>query len=235
MPEEDKDVNATESSAVEEQDVEEVESSTTEDVEAESSTEEEVQQVPYERFKEVNEEKKYYQGLVQQLASRQQTGETAKEVEADPYVGMTAEELQFYRNSDKRTQTLIQKEAAKLAQPMKQQYDNLAKQVSHLITDNFRKTNTDIPPNSEEERLIAEKINGGYTLDDATWAVMGAKRVESAKTQKTVKQQKKIQEKSDANLETGGIQENSGIPSGEKLTFRQKVERDYNVAMGVTG
>ena len=61
--------------------------------------------VPYDRFREVNEEKKQLQALVQQLATRQEKGETLKEIEADPYDGMSADELKFYRSLDQRTQT----------------------------------------------------------------------------------------------------------------------------------
>lgn len=224
MLEEEKDVNTVEPSATD-QDVEE-DSSASEDVSGEesSASEKQVQQVPYDRFREVNEERKQLQELVQQLASRQDKGETAREVEDDPYSGMDAETAHFYRNLDTRTQKLIQREAQRIAQPMQQQYQSLAKTVSELLTNNFRQSNKDVEPNSQEEKKIASLVSKGIDLDSATWAVMGPKRVESVKKGKVVKTQNQVQKKAQANLETQSIPRNSPLPK-EKLSFREQMMR----------
>lgn len=225
----DKDVNMEqEASPVEDAevlDVNESESSTDEVSEATEEQAPQEQTVPYDRFREINEEKKYYQQLVNQLASRQEKGETVKEVEEDPYANMTAEELQFYRNLDSRTQKLIQREAQKLAQPLQSQVQTLASQVTQMIEKDFRAKNKDVEPNSQEEKQIADLIRKGVDLEQATWAVMGPKRVQSAGSTKKQVQQRKTQQKQAANLETSSIPNGSPLPKTENLSFREDLDR----------
>lgn len=189
----------------------------------EAVQQEEVQTVPYDRFREVNEEKKYYQKLVEQLASRQTSGETQKQVEQDPYANMSAEEAHFYRNLDARNKRLIQEEAKRLADPIVRQNQVLARQVSQMMERDFRKSNTDVVPNSEEEQKIANYISMGMTPDDAAWAVMGKKRLEAERVGKAKQQQKKVEQKIKANLETNSIPNGSPI-SQKKLSFREELD-----------
>ena len=177
--------------------------------------------VPYDRFREVNEEKKQLQALVQQLATRQEKGETLKEIEADPYDGMSADELKFYRSLDQRTQNLIQKEAGRIAAPLQNQVQKLATQMTRIMEQEFRTKNTDVEPNSQEEQKIAGLINNGLSLDEATWAIMGPKRVKAAESVKHQVVQTKTQQKQQANLETSGIPNGSPLPRTEKLGFRE--------------
>jgi len=65
----------------------------------------------------------------------------------------------------------------------------------------------------------------GMDPEDAAWAVMGKQRVELAKSGKKVLQQGKTQLKAKANLETSGIPSHSGLPTKEKLTFRDDLDR----------
>ena len=179
--------------------------------------------VPYERFREVNEEKRQLQALVQQLAGRQEKGETTHEIEQDPYDGMSADEMKFYRGLDKRTQNLIQKEAQRIAAPLQGQVQKLATQMTRIMETEFRTKNTDVEPNSQEEQKIAGLINFGLSLDEATWAIMGPKRVEAAKSVKEKSVQNKNQIKQAANLETSGIPHGSPLPKTEKLGFREQL------------
>ena len=103
----------------EEQEVEtEVESSATDDVNAESSTEEqseateeqaapEEQTVPYDRFREVNEEKKQLQSIVDNLSRQQPPSPQAPVV--DPDANLDPQTKVFYQDLDKRTQVAITK------------------------------------------------------------------------------------------------------------------------------
>jgi len=241
MTEEKQDVNASEPSAEEVQDVNLEESSTTEleeatsqeavqEVAEETEEVEEIQQVPYDRFKEVNEEITRLQDLVQTLAQRQNQGETPKEVESDPYAGMTPEEVAFYRNSDMRTKKLIQEEAKKLSAPLVQQNQAIAKKLSMIMEKDFRKSNEDVLPDSKEEQQISQLISQGVAPDQAAWAIMGPKREASAKSQKQVKQQKKVKQKAQANLETQGIPQNNGLPNKAQPSFREDLDAQFKAA-----
>ncbi len=182
------------------------------------------QSVPYDRFRQVNEEKKQLLEIVQGMSKRQQAGETIQQVEDDPYKGMTPEEQVFYRNMDTRVQKMIHKEAQKLAQPLVQQNQALASKVTQLMEKDFRSTNKDVQPNSQEEQRIASLINQGINPDDAAWAVMGPKRVEAAKNVKTQQVKQTNQIKAAANLETRSIPATSPIPKKTPDSFRSALD-----------
>jgi len=220
------------------QDVEEVESSATEDVEAESSTEElseateeqatpEEQTVPYDRFKEVNDERNL---LLQRIAQQPQQVQT-QQPEIDPDANLDPQTKVFYQELDKRTQKAIDRAREEERVQYQSQLDALALQSAKFQEKIFRDTQKDVLPGSKEEVEIAGLIRAGIDPDRAAWAVMGPKRVESAKTGKVVKQQKKVQQKAQANLETAGVAADNGIPSQEKkLSFRQKLDQNMKNA-----
>ena len=225
MPEEEQevlDVEASDSST-EETDVDQTDSSTVEPEEATSPKEAVQNTVPYDRFKEVIDEKNQYLELIKTMSQRQQTGETPKQVEQDPYAGMDAETAQFYRNLDQRTQSMIQREAEKLSKPLVQQTEYLKSQLARIQEKEFRTTNKDVEPNSREEKEIAHLISAGLDPEKAAWAVMGPKRIEMAKTESAKKKDIKIKQKAEANLETG-IAPQSGVPKGQNMSFRDKLE-----------
>lgn len=218
-----------------EQVVNTVEATATEGVTVESpATEEGVKQVaspttespmvPYDRFQEVIREKQELREIVKQLAARQTQGETPKQVEQDPYAGMDAEQQAFWRNADARTKRMIQEEAKKIAEPIMQQNQVLIQKVGSLIEKDFRGQHKDVIPGSIEERQIIEKINAGYSPDDAVWSVMGPKRAEAAKKSVVVKEQTKIQQKIQANSEQP-LPIQLAIPTGNKLSFREQLDR----------
>ena len=229
----------------ENQDVQEVESSTIEDVEVESSTttdeveevesstaeaepqEPEVKEPPFHehpRWKEVQEEKlKAREEAAYWRAKAEQPKQPEKQ-DKDPYDGMSAEELQFYRNMDTRTRRLIQEEANKLATPLMQQNQVLAQKVAQIMEKDFRVKHTDVQPDSTEEREIAALINKGFDPDKAAWAVMGEKRVEAAKTGGQQATQKKIKQKQQANLETSSVPTTNPLPKG-KRSFTEELDK----------
>jgi len=213
--------------AEEQKEVEEVEPSTTEDVETESSTEEpeeatsqeaaqeQVQQVPYDRFQQVNEQKNkaeqevaYYKGL----AERPQSTEAPT---TDPDANLDPQTQVFYQGIDKRTQKIVDTAIAAKSQEYESTIQALASQNAaiHVVRD------------SPEEMEIAGLIKQGVPPDKAAWAVMGPKRVESAKVTGKNKIQNKAQQKAEANLEVAGVPANTGMPTGEKLTFRQTLDK----------
>lgn len=221
--------------AEEKQDVEEVESSTTEDVETESSTEqpeeatsqeaaEEVQQVPYDRFQEVNAQKNkaeqeaaYYKGMAEKPVTEAPV--------SDPDANLDPQTKIFYQELDKRTSKAIDKARAEEREAADIRFTALAAQTAEIQHKLFRQDETDVIPDSPEEIAIAEKVKRGYSIQDATWSVMGAKRVESAKTVGKTKQQNKAQMKDQANVEVSGVPTNSPVQGERKLSFREDLDK----------
>jgi len=227
MAEETQDVNTEDSSTTE--DVNTEDSSTSEDVndtEDSSTTEEQTHEetVPYDRFQSANEragkaeqETAYYKGLAERPEVVQPT--------TDPDANLDPQTRDFYHNMDKRTQGLIDKAVDAERKVYQANYTALASQNAKMQEKFFRQEVTDVVPDSPEDIKIANKIAAGYTPEDAAWAVMGAKRVESAKVTGKTKQQNKTQMKADANLEVSGVPPNSGVPTGEKLSFRETLDK----------
>lgn len=212
--------------------VEEVESPTTEDVTTESSTEEsseateqqatpEEQTVPYSRLKEVIDEK----NLLLDRITQQPIPQPVQQQTIDPDANLDPQTKIFYQDMDKRNQKAIDSALAVKEKEFQAKFDNLALQTARVQEKLFRQDEKDVIPGSKEENRIAQLISSGLSTDEAAWAVMGKKRVESAKTGKETNQQKKTQLKAEANLETPGIPTNSGVPTGEKLNFREDLDR----------
>jgi len=217
--------------------VEEVEASTTEDVESESSTEEleeatsqeavqeEIQQVPYDRFQQVNDAKNkaeqeasYYKGLSERPAE-------APIATTDPDANLDPQTKIFYQDLEKRTQAQITKAISEKAEEYDASLRAIASQNAKLQEKLFRQEQTDVVKDSPEEMEIANMIRMGVDPDKAAWAVMGPKRVESAQTKGVQKKQIKAQQKAEANLEVSGIPTSTGAPTGEKLSFRQSLDK----------
>lgn len=219
MPEEEKEV----------QDVTE-ESSPQEDVETESSTEEQSEateeqavpesQVPYDRFKEVNEEKIYWRDKFAEQASKQ-----PEVVEPDPNASLDPQTKLFYQDLDKRTQKAIEKARKEEREQYQAELNAVRMQSAKIQERIFRQDQTDVVAGSKDEIEIAGLIRMGMDPNKAAWAVMGPKRVETAKSGKVIKQQNKNKMKAQANIETSGVQEGSGLPAAETLDFRADLDR----------
>lgn len=229
MPEEEiEDANTTESSPVED---ENTESSPEESGEAtpQEATQEQVQEPPFhehprwqetlEKTRQAERRADYAEG---QLAER---GVKPVQPEADPYANLDAQSKLWHQENDKRTQQAIDKTVSIVRQQYESTLNAQANQIASIQEKLFHSEERDVVPGSKEEELIAQKISAGYLPEDAAWAVMGKNRVESAKSSKTVKTQQKTQEKAQANLETGGIPANSGLPTSEKPSFRDDLDK----------
>ena len=216
MPDENLDVNADSSTATDVQ----ADSSTAAPVEATTTKAEPDQAVPYDRFKEVAEEKNYWREQAMLANQRQQQPVQA---EADPYANMDAQTKVFYQEMDKRAEKIAERKFAEKEKEYKATLDHLAMQNAKVQEKLFRNEQKDVLPGSREESEIANLIRMGLDPEKAAWAVMGPKRVESAGSTKQVKQQVKTQEKAQANLETASIPANHGIPQKEVLSFRDRL------------
>jgi len=183
--------------------------------------EETEQQVPYDRFKQVNDERKQLLELLQ----RQQQ---APPVQAAPeaQLGNTPEEREFFR----QMKELSRKEAETLLKVKEEQFQKQleAQQrvIGNLLSRDFRRTHPDVKANSNEEYQISQKIQAGYDPDDAYKVVMFERQGQNAtqKAQQSVKQ--KLQTKKKANVETSSVQQ-GGLPP-PKESFRESLERYGN-------
>ena len=233
----------------EEKEVEDViaESSPAEDVIAESSpaaseeatskeaTQEADQHVPYDRFKEVNDERNYWRDQYMNSANRQQPAPQQSQQQSESSVdaliaNLPAEQRLFMQEWGKAQKA----EFAKMLELKEGDYratiDALASQNAKIQEKLFRQEQVDVKPGSREEIEIANLIRVGVDPDKAAWAIMGAKRVEAAKSTKKVEQVKKIQQKAQANLETSGVPTNSGVPKGERVSYRDDLDRRMKAA-----
>jgi len=210
----------------------EQESSPVEDVEVEdSSTQEEEQaevaeptaeqgtqeqNVPYDRFKEVNEEKNYWRGQAERLSQP-----TPVKEEEDPYANIQDPQAKlFWQELDKRVEKRANKIADERTVIATQQNQALARQLANIQHKVYKSENVDVVEGSAEEQRIAQLVSTGImSMEEATWAVMGQKRAAKAVTQKQQKQVKKTEMKAKANLSTGGIPAQSGLPQAEEKGF----------------
>ena len=180
--------------------VQEAETVTPKEEATQEPVEQEEGRIPYSRFKEKVDEANW---LKQQLETTiQQRQQQLQQPTQDLYANMTAEEKVFWQGIDKR----IEDRANVIA-------DNKIRQISPIIdagrmelaqikVQQFRKDHPDIKANSPEEMDIAQRIQQGYTPDDAYWATMGPRGRQEVVQQ--VKQQVKQQNvaKKMANVET---------------------------------
>ncbi len=156
--------------------------------------------IPYSRFKEkVDEANWLKQQLEMQLQQRQPI---IQQPTQDPYAGMTAEEKVFWQ----RQREIAREEAMKVSQEQMGQIrpviDAGRMELAQMKVLQFRKDHSDIKANSTEEMEIAQRIQQGYTPDDAYWATMGPRGLRVATEQGKQQAKQQIVAKKMANVET---------------------------------
>ena len=218
MPDEIQDVNAESSTAP---DVN-AESSTAAPVETTTPKVEQEKVVPYDRFKEVADEKNYWREQAIAASQRQQPVQQTQEP-SDPYAGMDAQTKVFWQEVDRRTETRIKAAREEARREYQGNIDALSLQTAKIQEKLFRNDAKDVVAGSPEELEIANLVRAGLDLERATWAIMGPKREAAAKSVAQVKQQVKTQQKAQANLETASMPANNGIPTKERLSFRERL------------
>ena len=198
------------------------ESSTAAPVETTTSKVEQEKVVPYDRFKEVADEKNYWREQAIAASQRQQPVQQTQEP-SDPYAGMDAQTKVFWQEVDKRTETKIKAAKEEARRDYQSTIDALSLQTAKIQEKLFRNDAKDVVAGSPEELEIANLVRAGLDLERATWAIMGPKREAAAKSTAQVKQQVKTQLKAQANLETASMPANNGIPTKERLSFRERL------------
>ena len=240
MPEEEKDVNANAPSALEdaiassseaeETPVAQEEGVGTEPVspqQTETPPPEEEQRVPYDRFKDVVDEKNYYKQLLDRQMSQPAPVPEAPKEKVPQEIGATPEEREFWQMQRK----IAREEAESVASVERDKYQAEMQatrtEQARFRMQEFRRTHTDIRPGSNEEREIAQKmIAYKMTENDAYWSVMGPRGVQSANrnAEKQVKQ--KMQVKKQANVVNSSIPPSSNVSMGGDDEFRKTMERE---------
>ena len=221
MPDDTQDVNADPSPAT---DVN-ADPSTAAPVETPTSKVEPEQVVPYDRFKEVADEKNYWREQAMRISQNQPTAQPVTQQQPDPYAGMDANTKVFWQEVDKRSEQTARKLVAEKETQYQATIDALVLQNAKVQEKLFRNEAKDVVAGSPEEREIANLIRMGLDPDRAAMAVMGEKRIAAAKSEAQVKQQLKTQDKAKAAIDTPSMPVNNGIPTKEKLSFRETLAR----------
>jgi len=177
--------------------------------------------VPYSRLKEVVDEKNWYKAQLEQHLA-QQTQQQPQQPTQDSYAGMTAEEEKFWRAVDQRAEKIAESKVRQISPVI----DAGRMELAQMKVQQFRTTHTDIKPNSPEEIAIAEKIHTGYLPEDAYRVVMWDRKVADAEKQANTNVKQKIEAKKQANVEQRSIPQGATPPTKEKLTLRQRIERE---------
>ena len=184
--------------------------------------------VPYSRFKDVIEEKNWYK---QQLEKRLEPQQTIQQPETNQYANMTPEEERFNRYLDDKIERRAKVIADQKFQEVVPLLEAGKREFARLKVEEFRSKHPDVKSGSPEEMAVAQRIQMGYTPDDAYWSVMGPTKtrnvVEAAKQQVKKEVKQKIDTKKQANVETS----NSIKTPPAKQSWREKFEANWNAAM----
>ena len=184
--------------------------------------------IPYDRFKEVNEEKNYWRQQAERLSQMSPQPSQQRE-EADPYAQFQDPQTKlFYQEMDKRMAKLARQVAEEEKAPILRQNEILTQQLAQIQHKMFKTDNNDVVEGSREEQRIAQLISSGIPIQEATWAVMGPKRVAMATSVKQKKQQSKTEMKQKANLVTGTVPSQSGLPKNDNISFKEKMANALN-------
>lgn len=195
---------------------------------AETPTEEqqtEEQTVPYDRFREVNEERKQALAALQELASRQQqVVQQPQALPQDQFEAMiankTPEEQVFWRN----VRDIARQEAAGIQRSISPQIDAAKQEYARLRADQFFKEHNDVRQGSTEEKSIAQRISQGYDPEDAYRAVMWDKRLGQQQQNVQKQQQQRLAAKQKANVVSSSGVSQQSVP-GAKENFKAELMR----------
>src|SRR3990167_4297521 len=139
--------------------------------------------------------------------------------ERDPYEGIDAQTRVFYQELDKRNKKLVDQAIKEKENQFAQIFQTQQEAIASLQVKTFQQENKDINPGSAEESRIARLVRGGVSLEEATWAVMGPKRVKEAESKGNIKKTITKENKIKANLETDSMPANHGIPEKNSMSF----------------
>ena len=192
-----------------------------EEIQEQGGQQTEEPRVPYSRLKEVVDEKNWYKTQLEQRLAQQPQQQPQQQTQ-DPYAGMTAEEEKFFRMMDARAEKIAEQKLRQISPVI----DAGRMELAQMKVQQFRSTHSDIKPDSPEEIEIAQRIHQGYPTEDAYKVVMWDKKVADAEKQGNINLKQKIEAKKQANTEQRSIPQGATLPTKEKLTLRQRIERE---------
>lgn len=163
---------------------------------------EEEGRIPYSRFKEKVDEANWLKQQLELTIQQRQQQLSIQQPLQDPYAGMSAEERVFWQGIDKRIQDSATQIADARVRQISPVIDAGRMELAQMKVQQFRVQHPDIKSNSPEEMDIAQKIQQGYTPDDAYWAVMGPRGIRVAVQQEKQQAKQQIAAKKMANIET---------------------------------
>lgn len=141
--------------------------------------------------------------------------------EVDPYAGMDAATAEFYRNMDKRIEQKASAMAQLQIQGVLQSMDAGRRELAEIKINQFRQSNPDIKPGSQEEAAIAGYVQQGYDLNNAKKLALYDKLETENRALKS-KQSAIPQKRAAAQSESSsGIPQTAGLP-GRPGSWKEK-------------
>ena len=115
---------------------------------------------------------------------------------------MTPEEERFWRMQRQIAREEAQKVTQEQLGNIQPVIDAGRMELAQIKVAEFRRTHSDIKPNSPDEIEIAQRIQMGYTPDDAYWAIMGPRGIKTAEDRGKQQVKQQIEAKKKANVES---------------------------------
>ena len=178
--------------------------------------------IPYSRLKEVVDEKNWYKQQLEKMFQERQAQQQFQQPTQSPQeLGNTPEEREFWRMQ----RQIAKEEAEKVFGKVTPVIDAGRMELAQIKVQQFRTQHPDIKSNSPEEIAIAEKIQMGYLPEDAYRSVMWDSKVAETEKQTNQSIKQKMEAKKQANVEQRSIPSGAVPPTKEKLTLRQRIEK----------
>jgi hypothetical protein len=189
----------------------------------------EEQRVPYDRFKEVNDERAFWRDRYQQdIVQRQQQAPQPQAPQADPYAGKSPEERAFWEEVDRRAEERAKRIVNEQITP---QLEAAKLEFARQRISEFHKEHPEIKPGSPEEQMIVEKVRQGYVLDDAYKVVMYEKKLAEKQVASEQQQKQRLEAKKQANVVSPQSVSSQAIPTPKinwEEDFTQRMNKDWN-------
>ena len=188
----------------------------TQEQEEQTVVQEEEPRIPYTRFKEKVDEANYLKGLLERQLQAQQSQQQIRQPTQDPYAGMTPEEERFWRMQRQIAREEAQKVTQEQLGNIQPVIDAGRMELAQIKVGEFRRTHPDIKPNSPDELEIAQRIQMGYTPDDAYWSIMGPRGIKTAEDRGKQQVKQQIEAKKKANVESSASIPQQAQPKPKK-------------------
>lgn len=148
----------------------------------------------------------------------------------DEYANLTPEEREAWRRIEKLAEDKARKVISEVAPAYEQELTQTKEALAAIAYERFQAKYPDVSPGSQEEEAIAQLYKRGYSLDDAYKVVNYEKNAQKAAQQSKTQQVQKTQQKQAANLEQTTLPPKSGLPTKDRVSFRQELDAQLKAA-----